>query len=83
MDVFLLMLALPSLDSHASIVLSTLCDRFVVSSRNFLRISSCTGVAFREVVGVDWLEFVADFAIGCFFAVLGTVPVPAFLPTSF
>ena len=62
-DVLLPRLALPSLFSHTPIVLSILCDRFVVSSRNLLRISSCTGVAFREVLGVDWLEFVADLLL--------------------
>ena len=78
--VFLPIFALPLLLSHVSIVLSTFRDRFVVSSRNFLRRSSCIGVAFLDVVGVDWLEFAADFTAACFFVVLGMAPPFAFLP---
>ena len=33
-------------------------------------------VTLREVVGVDWFEFGADFVTGCFFVVLGMAPVP-------
>ena len=38
------------------------------------------GVAFLDTVGVDWLEFAADFAAACFFVVLGMAPPFAFLP---
>ena len=38
-------------------------------------------VTLREVVGVDWFEFGADFAAGCFFVVLGMAPAPVFLVT--
>ena len=39
------------------------------------------GVAFLDVLGVDWLEFTADFAIVCFFVALGTAPPSVFFPT--
>ena len=38
------------------------------------------GLAFLDVVGVDWLEFAADFTAACFFVVLGMAPPFAFLP---
>ena len=38
------------------------------------------GVAFLDVLGVDWLEFAADFTV-CFFVVLGMAPPSVFLPT--
>ena len=38
------------------------------------------GVAFLVVLGVDWLEFAADFTVACFFVVLGTAPVSVLLP---
>ena len=38
------------------------------------------GVAFLDVLGVDWLEFAADFTVACFFVALGTAPASVFLP---
>ena len=38
------------------------------------------GVAFLDVLGGDWLEFAADFAIVCFFVALGMAPLSVFFP---
>ena len=37
-------------------------------------------VAFLDVLGVDWLEFAADFAIVCFFVAFGMAPPSALFP---
>ena len=38
------------------------------------------GVAFLDVLGVDWLEFAADFVTVCFFVALGMAPLSVFFP---
>ena len=38
------------------------------------------GVAFLDVLGVDWLEFAADFTIVCFFVAFGMAPPSALFP---